>query len=440
VPDAFGRNGARGVCETTNALTILVDIHSRRRNEPVPVKTPPLAILGSKPLFPEPRHVGTPFIPPRDLLHASLDDILDSRRLSNDGPFVRRLEGLLAKRHAVAHAVAMCNATIAMQLLFRAMGLRGQIIMPAFTFVATAHAATWEGLEAVFVDIDRESHCIDPLAAARAVGTGTAAIVGVHLWGQLCDVERLALVAQNADIPLIFDAAQALGADCGHLSKRQPVGHGAVASVISLHATKIISGLEGGVVLTNDAALADELRRMRNFGFEGYDRVVSLGTNAKLDEFSAAFAVRGLECLDSLIDRNRKIRETYQECLAGLPGVSFHSPVPAESANHHYAILMIDPDSCPLSRDELMQTLWAENILARRYFFPGCHRMEPYASRPVDRRPRLPVTDAVAAGVLALPAGSAVSLDDVLLISHRIRLAVEQHVRVRESIHQAAGA
>jgi len=399
-----------------------------------------LAILGDKPLFAEPRHVGTPFIPPRDLLHASLDEILDARRLSNDGPFVQELEVLLAEQHGVAHAVAMCNATIAMQLLFRAMGLCGEIIMPAFTFIATAHAATWEGLEAVFVDIDRETHCIDPVAAANAVNADTAAIVGVHLWGQLCDIERLIRVAENAGVPLIFDAAQALGCDCSNHVTSNLAGSGAVASVISLHATKIVSGLEGGAVLTNNDVLADKLRSMRNFGFAGYDRVASLGTNAKLNEFSAAFAIRGLECLESLTRRNRQIREMYQACLAGLPGLSFHAPATAKSVNDHYAIVMIDPTACPLTRDELLQTLWAENILARRYFFPGCHRMEPYASRPVERKPLLPATDDVAGGVLALPASSAVSLEDVQLICQRIRVAIELHNRVRESINQAVGA
>jgi dTDP-4-amino-4,6-dideoxygalactose transaminase len=399
-----------------------------------------LAILGGTPLFAEPRHVGTPFIPPRDLLHASLDEILDARRLSNDGPFVQRLEALLAEQHGVAHAVAMCNATIAMQLLYRAMDLRGEIIMPAFTFVATAHAATWEGLDTVFVDIDRETHCIDPIAAANAVNADTAAIVGVHLWGQLCDIERLTLVAQNAGVPLIFDASQALGCDCSNHSTSHPVGRGAVGSVISLHATKIVSGLEGGAVLTNNDVLAGTLRSMRNFGFVGYDRVASLGTNAKLNEFSAAFAIRGLQCLESLTLRNRQIRETYQDRLAGIPGVSFHAPAKAKSVNDQYAIAMIDPAACPLTRDELLQSLWAENIRARRYFFPGCHRMEPYASRPIDRQPRLPATDDVADGVLALPAGSAVSLDDVRLICERIRVAIELHNRVRERINQDAGA
>jgi len=393
-----------------------------------------LAILGGIPVFAKPRHVGTPFIPPRELLHASLDEILDSHWLTNNGPFVCSLEDLLAKKHGVTHAVAMCNATIALQLLIRALGLKGEIIVPSFTFIATAHAATWERLEPRFVEISPETHCIDPEAAAAAISKNTAALLGVNLWGQLCDVTRLGEIANDAGIPLILDSAQALGCKIKHRSRDQPTAGGAVASVLSLHATKVVNSLEGGAILTNDEALADELRRLRNFGFAGYDKVVSLGTNAKLNEFSAAFAIRGLECLDNLIHHNRKIRKMYQESLADLPGVSFHDPPTSPTANHRYAVLMIDDTNCPLSRDELMSTLWAENVLARRYFYPGCHRMEPYASLPASWQPRLPATEAVATSVLVLPASSAVSTEDVVLISQRIRQALQQHVDVRERL------
>lgn len=398
-----------------------------------------LAILGGIPVFAEPRHVGTPFIPPRELLHASLDDILDSRWLTNNGPFVCSLEDLLAKKHGVTHAVAMCNATIALQLLFRALGLKGEIIVPSFTFIATAHAATWERLEPRFVEISPETHCIDPEAAAAAIGTNTAALLGVNLWGQLCDVERLGQIANDAGIPLILDSAQALGCKTKHHSSDQPTAGGAVASVISLHATKVVNSLEGGAILTNDEALAEELRRLRNFGFAGYDKVVSLGTNAKLNEFSAAFAIRGLECLDNLIHHNRKIRKMYQENLADLPGVSLHDPPTSPTENHHYAVLMINAD-CPLSRDELMLTLWAENVLSRRYFYPGCHRMEPYAGHPATCQLSLPVTEAVAASVLVVPASSAVSSQDVVLISQRIRQALQQNGDVRERLQATVSA
>jgi dTDP-4-amino-4,6-dideoxygalactose transaminase len=389
---------------------------------------PPLAILGGVPAFESPRHVGTPFIPPRDWLHGSLDAILDARRLSNDGPFVQELEARLADLHGVRHGVAMANATVALQVVMRALGLKGEIVLPSFTFIATAHAATWEHLGTRFVDIDPETHCMDPQAAAAALGPTTAAILGVHLWGQRCAVESLATLASRAGLPLILDGAQALGC------RFQPAMGGAVATVLSLHATKIVSGLEGGVVLTNDDGLAARLRRMRNFGFAGYDRVVCLGTNAKLNEFSAAFALAGLACLEDLIQRNKGIQAAYQDGLADLPGVSVHRPSSQPAANHHYVVVMVDPAVCPLSRDDLMQTLWAEQILARRYFYPGCHRMEPYRSCPTPAWGPLPVTEDVAERVLVLPAGSAVSSDDIEQICRRIRWAMEQAPLVRAAL------
>lgn len=392
---------------------------------------PPLAILGGLPAFESPRHVGTPFIPPRDGLHGALDAILDARRLSNDGPFVQELEGRLAELHGVRHAVAMCNATVALQVVFRALGLQGEIVLPSFTFIATAHAVTWEHLGTRFVDIDPETHCIDPQAAAAALGPTTAAILGVHLWGQRCAVEELATLASRAGLPLILDAAQALGCPPEPTVHGSAAIPGAVAAVLSLHATKIVSGLEGGVVLTNDDGLAATLRRMRNFGFAGYDNVVCLGTNAKLDEFSAAFALGGLACLEDLIQRNRAIQAAYQDGLADLPGVIVHRPSSEQSANHHYVVVMIDPAACPLSRDELLQMLWAENILARRYFYPGCHRMEPYRSSPTPPWGPLPVTEAVAERVLVLPAGSAVAMDDIEQICCCMRRALAQAPQVR---------
>jgi dTDP-4-amino-4,6-dideoxygalactose transaminase len=391
------------------------------------VKAPALAILGGLPAFSTPRHVGAPFLPPRQGLHAALDALLDSGWLTNGGPCVHRLETLLAARHGVSQAVAVANGTLALQLVFRALGLRGEILLPAFTFIATAHAATWERLDTRFVDIDRATHCLDPRAAAEALGESTAALVGVHLWGQRCDVEGLGRIASRAGIPLILDGAQGLGIP-------MEASAGALACVLSLHATKIVSGLEGGAVLTNDGALAADLRRMRNFGFAGYDKVVGLGTNAKLNEFSATFALQALTCLDSLIQRNRIIREEYKACLQDLPGITFHAPLNADSINHHYAVVMVDPQQCPLTRDELMHVLWAENILARRYFHPGCHRMEPYRRRAAADPPVLPVTEAVAASVLVLPAGSAVRRTEVGTIGERMRQALDQAPLVRANL------
>lgn len=395
-------------------------------------KNPVLAILGGEPAFSMPRHVGTPFIPPRDLVHASLDEILDSKRFTNDGPFVLQLEALLANLHSVKRVVVMSNATTALQLLFRALSLEGEIIMPAFTFIATAHAAAWERLQPRFVDIKHSTHCIDPSSVQDSISAATAALVGVHLWGHVCDIDALTSIANNHKIPLLVDASQAIGWNHACLASAFDALDGPLASVISLHATKLVSSLEGGAVLTNDDSLADQLRKMRNFGFSGYDKVISLGINAKMNEFAAAFAIRGLECFNQLVMHSRDVWLEYQRLLADLPGITFLFPAGCTPVNYHYVVLMVDSSLCHLSRDELIEVLWAENIRARRYFYPGCHRSEPYASRGCEWIPDLPVTDYVAANALVLPASSAVSVHEVSMISERIRLALHHSCQVRQ--------
>lgn len=179
---------------------------------------------------------------------------------------------------------------------------------------------------------------------------------------------------------------------------------------------------------------------MKNCGFEDCDDVASLGINGKFKEFSAAFAVAGMACLDDLIRHSREIRDTYGEGLADLPGVSLHAPAMAQSVNPHDVIVMIDPRACPLNRDQVMRTLGAENILARQSCCPDCQPMEPCASQQRQRRPGLRAIDDVAAKVLAMPASSTVSLDNVWLIRQRIRDALGQYKSVWEWIQQQAGS
>jgi dTDP-4-amino-4,6-dideoxygalactose transaminase len=328
----------------------------------------------------------------------------------------------------------MTNATTALQVLFRALGLTGDVIMPAFTFIATAHAAAWERLQPRFVDILYDTHCINPSSVLDSINAETAALVGVHLWGHLCDINALQSISKSHRIPLLLDASQAIGWNHSCLASACGDVEGPLASVISLHATKLVSSLEGGAVLTNDDGLANDLRAMRNFGFSGYDNVVSLGTNAKLSEFAAAFALRGLECFDLLVDHAKKVWLEYKRLLADLPGITFLSPSSCDPVNFNYAVLLVNSSLCRLSRDELIEVMWAENIRARRYFYPGCHRSEPYASYASESIPSLPVTDDVAASVLVLPASSAVTLQDVSLIVQRIRLALQASCQVRQAL------
>jgi dTDP-4-amino-4,6-dideoxygalactose transaminase len=385
------------------------------------------AICGNPPRFSSVRAVGTPMIPDRDALHRRLDEMLTARRLTNDGPFVREFESRLSDINGGAAVVAVCNATVGLQLLVKALGLTGEVILPSFTFIATAHACFWEGLDPVFVDVDPVTHVIDPDRVAASVTERTAAVLGVHLWGRMCPVRELGQIANDFGLPVIYDAAHALGCTYGGV----PAGRFGTASVVSFHATKFVQSLEGGAILTPDHDLADRLRLLRNFGFCGYDHVVSIGTNAKLDEFSAIMGIGSLEAFDALIAKNRSNRDAYRRALEGLPGLSVFEYDESEANNYQYLIVMVDPDTCPFTRDELITVLHADNVIARRYFYPGCHRSMPYKSLVQCRRASLPVTERLSDSVLALPTGNGVDANDIREIGSLLRVAFENASTVR---------
>lgn len=385
--------------------------------------TPPLAVCGNAPRFSTPKYVGTPTIPDRAALHARLDQMLDARRLSNDGPFVQEFEDRLQRLNGGVEVVSVCNATIGMQLLLKALAVTGEVILPSFTFVATAHACLWEGLEPVFVDVDKRTHTIDPAGVAARLTERTAAIVGVHLWGRMCAVRELEALSRDHGIPLIFDAAHAVG--CTY--EGVPMGRHGTASVVSFHATKLVQSLEGGAILTPDRQLADRLRLLRNFGFQGFDNVVALGTNAKLNEFCAAMGIGSLEGLAALIATNRANRSAYREALDGLPGIGLYEFDEQEANNFQYLIVEVDPALCPFTRDQLVEILQAENVIARRYFTPGCHRSAPYRTRLGSQTCRLPHTDSLSDTLLALPTGAGVTPADIATIGMIVRDAF-QHV------------
>ncbi|HLB83912.1 MAG TPA: aminotransferase class I/II-fold pyridoxal phosphate-dependent enzyme, partial [Steroidobacteraceae bacterium] len=227
-----------------------------------------LAIAGGPPAFRESLHVGRPNIGDRARLLERINDLLDRRWLTNDGRYVRELEAELARRIGVRHCLAVCNATLGLQLAARALDLSGEVIVPAFTFVATAHALQWLGIAPVFADIDPRTHNIDPAHVEALVNERTTGILGVHLWGRACDVRALAAIARRHRLRLLFDAAHAFG--CSHDGRS--LGSFGDAEVLSFHATKYVNSFEGGAVTTDDDTLAARVRAMRNFGLAGGDR------------------------------------------------------------------------------------------------------------------------------------------------------------------------
>jgi len=385
---------------------------------PMLTEAPPrLALFGAEPAFAEPRHVGAPNIGDRSRLLARIETMLDNRRLSNRGPMVGEFEARVARVAGVKHCIAMCNGTVALEIGARALGLTGEVIVPSFTFVATAHALKWQGLEPVFCDIDPATHSLDPDQVEALITPRTSGILGVHLWGRPAAVDRLRDIANRHNLRLMFDGAHAFGSTLdGH-----PVGGGGDLEIFSFHATKFLNSAEGGAVVTNDDHLADRVRLMQNFGFTGEDQVSALGVNGKMNEMSAAMGLTSLESMDHFLDVAGRNHAAWQREINPVDGLDMMTWGPAVSTNRQYIVVDVTAERCGLTRDHLVAALRAENILARRYFYPGCHNMEPYRSTPPTGGYRLPHTEIVSRRVMVLPTGTAVSLDDIARMGQALR-------------------
>ncbi|MBN2573101.1 MAG: DegT/DnrJ/EryC1/StrS family aminotransferase [Deltaproteobacteria bacterium] len=385
-----------------------------------------LAIFGGTPGLPEKLHVGRPNIGDRRKLDERLREVLDSRWFSNDGPFLRRFEEALAAALGVRHCVAVCNATIGLEIAARVLGLRGEVIVPSFTFVATAHALQWLGITPVFCDVNERTHAIDPTQIESLVTSRTSGIVGVHVWGEPCPVDEVGAIAARRGLRVIYDAAHAVA--CSYRG-RMLGGEGDI-EVFSFHATKFLNSFEGGALTTNHDELARQARLMRNFGFTGYDQVESVGTNGKMTEVCAAMGLTSLESLDWLVECNRANYDLYRQHLDGVPGLRVYPYDRTEKRNFQYVVLEVEPTRAGVSRDDLHRILQAENVLARRYFYPGCHRMEPYRSADPKASARLPATERVTARVLSVPTGPNVSPERVVEVCELIRLVMANQTEV----------
>ncbi len=395
-----------------------------------------LAILGGKPAFDEPLHVGRPNIGDRERLLSRITTMLERKWLTNNGPYVHEFERRIADRAGVRHCVAMCNGTIALEIAIRAAGLKGEVIVPSYTFVATAHALQWQEITPVFCDIDPLTHNIDPAKVERMITPRTSAIIGVHLWGRPCDIDGLTRIAERHGLALLFDAAHAFG--CSY--RGRPIGGFGNAEVFSFHATKFLNTFEGGAIVTNDDDLAAKMRLMKNFGFSGYDNVIYVGTNGKMTEPAAAMGLTNLESVDHFTAVNRRNYDEYRQHLAGRRGLSLMRYDEREQSNYQYIVVELD-EATPITRDELVAVLHAENVLARRYFYPGCHRMEPYRSFFPHAGLLLTETESLARRVLLLPTGTAVGPADVAEICAVLGLALDHPDVVAQGLaNRAAGS
>lgn len=378
---------------------------------------PHLAAFGGAPLFSEPLHVTRPNVGEKQRFLDLVEGAWERRWFTNDGMLLAELEAKLSDRLEVKHCITTSNGTAAMELAIRALGLPGSVIVPAFTFISTAHALHWAGIRPVFADIEPQSWALNPARCRELLSPDVSAIIATHPFGTTADVEGLQSVCDEAGIPLLFDSAHAFG--CTHRGKF--VGGYGRAEVFSFHATKVFHTFEGGAVTTNDDALAADLRSMRNFGFSGYDRVERAGTNAKLSEIHAAMGLTNLEAFEEILAANARCFQGYARELSGIDGITMRIPDTEETSNHHYVAAEVDGKRLGLTRDQLLDLLRAEGIYARRYFYPGTHRSEPYRTLYPDAGANLPITEKLLERIIQFPAGAEVSESEIHALGELLR-------------------
>lgn len=389
-----------------------------------------LGIFGHEPLFGSILPVGQINLPDEDRFREMFHGIFQRRYYTNHGMLAVELEDSLCRLFGTRNALVMTNATICLSLICKALGLPtgGKVIVPAFTFAATVQALTWAGLEPVFCDVDPASHCLTgDLVASLANGEGVCAILGVHLWGNACDVSGLQHVAAEYGLKIFFDAAHAIGCTLDG----EPIGGFGACEAFSFHATKILNSAEGGCVSTNNDELAEKLRNLRS-SYGRRERVeTSIDGYGRFSEAQAALGLISLEDFPKNCESNRKKIKLYSEGLASVPGIRILSPTPREMHNYQYMVLEIEESTFGLSRDELVHVLKAENIHARRYFVPGMHRCVPYNKQFPQFVEALPITDSLCSKVMQLPSGQRVTEEHIGDICLLLRFIQEHAAAIK---------
>lgn len=342
--------------------------------------------------------VTRPQLPPLEGLLPYLEQIWSGGQLTNCGPLHQQFEQALAQYLGVPHLSLVANGTLALMIALRALGVRGEVITTAYSFVATAHALRWNQLTPVFVDIDPLTLNIDPARIEAAITSRTTAILPVHCYGRRCDTAAIGAVAQRHGLRVIYDAAHAFAIrDAGGSVLR----HGDL-SVLSLHATKVFNTFEGGAIISPNLAAKQQIDALRNFGFLNETQVTSVGINAKLCEFNAAVGLLQLPRVGQALQARAQIDQQYRLALSDIEGIEPLAPLPGQNSNHGYFVVRVS-EAYPLTRDQLYQRLRECGIHARRYFYPLICDLDAYCNEAGAIRQPLPNARLIASQVLCLP-------------------------------------
>ena len=352
-------------------------------------------------------YVTKPYLPPIDEYIEKLKIIWKNHILTNMGPLHRELEQKLTHFLDVPYCLCLANGHLSLETVLQALDLKGEVITTPFTFASTTHAIVRCGLKPVFCDVKKSNYTIDPLKIENLITANTCAIVPVHVYGQICDVEQIQSIANRYNLKVIYDAAHAFG------ERRNCVGIGNYgdASIFSFHATKPFNTIEGGAVAFSDSALGVKIYQLKNFGFMGEDLVCGVGGNAKLSEFHAAMGLCNLEHYTEINNRRKQIVMRYRENLASVPGLAILHDQENVEENYAYFPVVFHSSIFGKNRDEVYETLKKNGIYARRYFFPLTKNFPCYHNK--YQHYETPIADYISNNVLALPLYDSLKLDEV---------------------------
>lgn len=342
--------------------------------------------------------VTKPFLPPFQEIQPLLERIWESGTLSNSGPLHEELEAKLSDFLGVPHVSLFCNATIALMAAQKALDVQGEVITTPYSFVATSHVIGWMQNRPVFVDVEPDSLCMDPGKIEAAITEKTSAIMPLHCYGNTCDVERIADVAQRYNLKVIYDACHSFGVeDDGGSALR----HGDI-SVVSFHATKVFNTFEGGLLVSHSKEAKTRVDHFKNFGFVDEVTVIEPGINGKMSEFNAAVGILQLQHFEGVLQRRAVADGLYRELLSAVPGIRCLEPVRQKKQNYSYLPIFVETPY-PLTRDALYALLQENGVYGRRYFYPLITDFPVYSDLPSASHLKLPVAAAASQSVICLP-------------------------------------
>ncbi len=366
-----------------------------------------------------PVYVAKPLLPDAASMHTMVNQVWESGIVTNHGPLHEQLEELLLSELGVPTAKLFNNGTIALLAALKMFDLpRGsEVITTPLTFAATAHAIAWNGLKPVFADVDARAWTLDPASVAQAITSNTSAILGVHVYGNICDLSGLQALAQKHDLKLIYDAAHAFGVTVDG----QGIGNFGDATMFSFHATKLFNTIEGGALTTPSVEDARKIYMLRNFGIKNEDEVIDIGLNGKMNELQAAVGILNLKIYRNEMNERALLREKYDEILSNLIGVHLQISQEKISRSEQYYPIRIIAEEFGRSRDQIYEELKAENIFARKYFHPICTDFEPYKNDQIVSAYEFSNASSLKNQVLCLPFHSGVTDEHVDIISKIFR-------------------